>query len=386
MAVAELPWLGDALAQRQVLMAARAGFKLEDAEDPGAIGQALARGEAVVVVPGEVAFTGEALGALIEAGRRGGGDLRFGLGGESGALADRLRLGRDEPALCWLSPTRGGDVATRLIEAERATLDPRERLLPMTFVSPTGEVVRVPLTDRLALPVGHWLQLLWANLLGLGPWLWRALLSPRLPVALARLGAASLASLSVDPWRVAAQLTRRGRRCRLHPAAVVEASHLGDGVSVGAGAVVRGCVVGDGVHIEDQALVEGCALSSGVRVQRQAMVKYSVIGPGAVAGGVMQLGVLGAEASLKFNGILMDVNFGGPVRVRVGQGLAEAPFGMAGVALGRGATVATGVHVAPGRVIPPGVVVVADPAALVRVIPEGLDGLVQVHEGRLVKR
>lgn len=386
MAAGELPWLGTTLAEAQRAALRGAGLGLQAGETQ-AIADALGRGEAVVVFREDTAFTADAVRALVGEGARRGVDLRFSLTGESGRLAAALALGREESPLTYLAPNgTTADIALRISAAPPAELDPRERLLPFGFKSPTGDDVRVALTDRLALPAGHWLQLLWANLLGLGPSLWRALLSPSLPVALLKLGAASLASCSVDPWRVGAELVRTGRGCRVHPRAVVEASVLGDGVQIGAGAIVRGCVVADGAIIEDQALVEGCVISAGVRVQRKAMVKYAVLAARSVAAGIMQLGVLGPDAVLKYGGILMDVNFNAGVRVRVGEGLAPAPFGMAGVCLGRGSTVATGVHVAPGRVIPPGLTVVADTSTALRVIPDGLSGLVEVRDGRLVQR
>ena len=38
-----------------------------------------------------------------------------------------------------------------------------------------ADFVSLPLTDGIVVPVGHWSQTLWGNLLALGPYLWREL-------------------------------------------------------------------------------------------------------------------------------------------------------------------------------------------------------------------
>ena len=140
------------------------------------------------------------------------------------------------------------------------------------------------------MPTWHWLQLIWANLLGLGP-----VLVAWIDGTKHRRGAvqgiwAVLRARSLPRLRVGAKLGRRGKRCRIHPSAVVEGCWLEDDVEIGANAVVRGCVIGHGVVIEDLAMVEFSVLDAGAQVQRQAMVKFSTLSRGAAVGGLMQLG------------------------------------------------------------------------------------------------
>lgn len=372
--VAELPLLGGTLGSTQEAAFRRAGLRLVEGTADEAAPRVLLREDALA--------RPEALRALVAAGRKARKDLRWSLQGEAGELARSLSLGRpDEPLLVWLE-AGGSASAARLAAAEAANLPSLERALPVPVVSQG----RLPITDRLVLPMNHWAQVLWANLLGLGPFLWQELLGRNPALALARLGWAALRSLSPRPERWMAHIGRRGRGCRVHPSAVVEASWLGEGVEVGAGAVVRAAVLGDGAVVEDQAMVEGCALGPRARVQRQAMAKYSVLGAGCAFAGTMQLGVLDAEAVVKHGAVLMDMALGAPVRVDVAGVRVDAPFGLLGVCVGRRATLSAGVVVAPGRVVPPELTVLPPSGQILRSIDPDLRGAAEVRDGRLVAR
>ncbi len=250
-----------------------------------------------------------------------------------------------------------GDRMARAAGLPMRPFDARERVLP-GVVLPSGPI-RV--ADAWVMPVGHWTQLLWANLLTLGPFLWARLVGGGV-AAPVRLGWAALLAGSTAPEDVAARLNRLGPGARVHRTATVEGCVLGARARVGAGAVVRGAVLGDDAVVEELALVEGSVLGAGARVQRLAMAKFSVIEAGAAFAGIMQLGVVGRGATVKHGAILMDMAFGQAVRVRVGDALVAAPHGLCGVCVGDGAVLASGIRVAPGRAIPPGLEILGDPA------------------------
>jgi acetyltransferase-like isoleucine patch superfamily enzyme len=277
----------------------------------------------------------------------------------------------------WIA--RAPDVATADTLPE-AWFDVSEREIP-GMALPSGPV---RIADAWAYPVGHWTQLLWANLLALGPFLWEVLVG-RGPAALPRLAWAALRAVSVAPEDVAARLNRLGPGARVHRTATVEGCLLGRGARVGAGAVVRGAVLGDDAVVEELALVEGAVLGRGARVQRLGMAKFSVIEDHAAFAGIMQLGVVGKGAVVKHGAILMDMTLGQAVRVRVGERLEAAPHGLCGVCVGDGAVVAAGVRVAPGRVVPAGVEVLMDPGVILT-HPQVDAGVRRafVRDGRLV--
>ncbi len=312
----------------------------------------------------------------------------------SRAAVEALRGGvRGVPAMTLLGPIAaltGAPVwiarMADLPEARRMAeelpedrFDARERALPGVEL-PTGPV---KVADAWVLPVGHWNQLLWANLLALGPFLWERLVGAG-PWGALRLAWGAVRAGSTAPEDVAARLNRLGPGARVHRTATVEGCVLGARARVGAGAVVRGAVLGEDAVVEELALVEGTVVGRGARVQRLAMAKFSVIEDAAAFAGIMQLGVIGRGAVVKHGAVLMDMAFGQDVRVRVGDRLVSAPHGLAGVCVGDGAVLASGVRVAPGRAIPPGLEILLDPGTvLTRLdLPAGTSRAV-ARDGRL---
>lgn len=370
-------WLGLPLAARQERAFLEAGHRFS--EMPLDAGRAIAIRE-------DVAITTQAVDLLAREGAAREQDVAWGCTGRIGAFLDEVALGDDGPLAVYLHDGGSADPG-RLAEAERLSLDLGERLLelPVSRAQFGADVLELPLADALVAPTAHWLQHLWANLLGLGPFLWRGLAGRNIVEVAVRLSWAALRAGSIQPARVAAKLGRRGRGCRIHPAAVVEGCWLGDAVEIGAGAVVRGSVLSDGAIVEDQALVEYAVLDKGARVQRQAMCKFSVLGRGAAMAGTMQLGVVGADAAVKFGAVLMDMTLDEGVRVPVGDSLVLAPLGLAGVCVGEGALVGSGVRIAPGRAIPAGVTVLPAPESILRRIPEDTGGTCVVRDGALVR-
>lgn len=248
-----------------------------------------------------------------------------------------------------------------------------------------ADLIELPLTERIVLPCGHWLQLLWANLLGLAPFLWRELAGRNIIEVIWRLSGAVLRTGSIQPLTVGARLGRRGRGCRVHPSAVVEGCWLGDDVQIGANAVVRGCVLGDGAAIEDLALAEFSVLGPGARVQRQGMMKFSLAREAAAVAGTMQLGVLDRGAALKAGAFLMDMALNQDIQVNHRGSRCPVPLGIAGVGVGARTVVGAGVKVAGGRALPPDLQISASSDVVVR-IPEDLTGAVTVRDGTLSPR
>ena len=368
-------WLGRALGERVEWAFVEAGISFIGADSPDAsLGRFLVREDVVLTRDAVAAFAALA----------GDEDLKFESQGRLANFISELAFGDDGPWLVYLAP--GGEVTEeRLEEARPVAIDPKERMLsfPLSEEHHGASAVELPISDRLVMPTWHWLQLIWANLLGLGPFLWRGLMGRNIIEVLVRGFFAVLRAGSLRPHKVGAKLGRRGKRCRIHPTAVVEGCWLEDDVEIGANAVVRGCVIGHGVVIEDLAMVEFSVLDAGARVQRQAMVKFSTLGRGAAVGGLMQLGALDRHAALKRTGVLMDVSFGQGVQVPVDGGRFPAPLAMAGCCVGERSTVGAGVHVAAGRCIPSGLTIVAGPSSTLTHIPEDVEGLTRVADGAL---
>ena len=367
------PWLGHSVADRQERAFLEAGVALEES---------LSEDKTRLLVREDVVLTRDAVLAMLEAGS--GSDASWVAGGRAGVFHRQVALGDDGPWFVVLAP--GGPItAERIAAAPPVEISLEERMLtfPLSEAHHGVAAVELPISDRLVLPTWHWLQLLWANLLGLGPYLWRGLVGRNIIQVACRAGWAAMRARSLNPRRVGAKLGHKGTGCQIHPSAVVEGCWLGDDVEIGAGAVVRGSVLADGAAVEDLALVEFSVLGPGARVQRQAMVKFSLLGANCAAGGLMQLGTLDRNAALKRTGVLMDMALGQGVEVMLGGARVPAPLGLAGVCVGEGSVIGAGVQVAPGRSIPPGVNVVPGPHTTLTRIPSSVSGTMMVQDGTL---
>ncbi len=375
--VADLPWMGLPLGERQDRAFVENGLELVSLEDVGTGPRLLVRAD--------VALTPAAVKAMVEAiGASGDHDFAWVADGRVGNLARELAFGRDEPLLVYLCPGGAADAA-RIAAAPLEEQPAQERLVefPLAPGQFSADVLELPLTERMVLPVGHWVQLLWANLLGIGPWLYRTLGGNNVVSLAWRLFWAVLRARSLQPMRVAAQYVRVGKGCRIHPSAVVEASWIGDDVEIGPNAVVRGCVLADGASVEPLALVEGCVLGRGARVQRLALAKFSVLCDRSMVGGDVQLAVVGTSAAVKRGAQLFDQAFDQKPKIRVEGRICPAPMGLVGVGVGARSLVGAGVRVAPGRALPPDVQVVIDTSNVLRSFDDGARGLHEVRGGRL---
>lgn len=342
-------------------------------------------GERLVVMEG-TALGRNALKCALAAGRSAGRDARFRLGGWTGDLIAEVLRGRCT-GLTYLQgpdPLGSGGLDARLRAAAELELDPAEQSVQVWL--PEADAFAV--SDRVVLPVRHWADLLWANLIGLGPALWGTLVSRSVPGSIVRLIWASIRSMSFRPEVVAARLSRRGRGATVHPTAVVEGAWLGPNVRVGAGAVVRASILGPGTVVEDLAVCEGVVSGEGALIQRQAMCKFSVLGPGARVAGAIQLAVMGPDSSIKRGAYLMDRSLaeGSAVRILLDGELGPAPLGMTGVCVGARTIIGSGVWVAPGRCLPPDLVIGKDSVLLRPDPPAEFEAgqVLVVRDGRLM--
>jgi carbonic anhydrase/acetyltransferase-like protein (isoleucine patch superfamily) len=369
---ATLPFLDGDLGHAQRYAFEKNGITLKGIHELDPKQPALLLREDVVVSP-------QTVSAALQA--PGNSNVQFALTGLSGRFHEELRFGESTP-LFIRKPSGPWQIDPDL---ETCTLDPKER--EIKFPLPPGQFHRstleIPWSDLILVPCHHWVPLMWANLLALGPTLFHRLSSKNPFILGFRLAGAIWRSASVQPLRIATGFRRMGKNCRIHPSAVVEASWLGDNVEIGAQAVVRGCILGDGAGVEDQGLAEGVILQRGARVQRKAMVKFCVLGERSMAGGYLQLGLMEQESACKLTSALMDQAFGQAVEVRVGGQPYPAPLGLAGVGVGKGTIIGANVFVAPGRFVPPGLQIMPPPEVVLRRVPVGLKGRVIVRNGTL---
>lgn len=217
--------------------------------------------------------------------------------------------------------------------------------------------------------IHHWCHVLWANQVAPGV---EARNRPKWVWIVWGLWAA-LRAMSLNKWKVMAKMNRMGRKCDIHPTAIVEFCTLGEGVSIGAGAQVRFSTLGAGTHIMPGALVEFSALGDKCIVNQNSAVKFSVMYPGAISGHqLIQLSVLGREAVTTYGSNCIDMNFHQEIRVPLDGKLHSVGQRTLGCAIGHRATLGTGFWIASGRAVPNDYFVVRPPHEIIYRIPEGL--------------
>ena len=359
--VLERPVLGMSLAERQerAILLAWGAWAHEESK-------------AKLWIREDVYVTSEAIEVFVKkAKEKPPGVYCFKADGLFGGWLTDLMLGDTGPLMVWKS-VGGPPSDEELEEAKDIIIPSKERVFPMPVSKAQfgADILQIPLSDFVVVPTRHWLQLLWCNLMGLAPFLWRELVGRKPVTAMWNLFKAFVRKPTFKFPVLFTALGRKGKGCQIHPSAVVEGSWLGEGVRIGANAVVRGCVLAEGAVVEDLALVEFSVLGEKALVQRQAMVKFSVLAARSAAAGVMQLGVLDQDAMLKRGAYLMDMRLGESAKIKVDGELRKAPLGLAGCCVGARTIVGLGVRVAAGRYIPPDLHIVAAPEQTLIKIPE----------------
>lgn len=276
--------------------------------------------------------------------------------------------------------------------AEPLLVDSGRRRLTLPFSSrlPPMRDVNVPVTDRVAFELTSWVHLWMANLTFIAVSFMGRVRSARGLAWLAwRVGLGTIGALSLRPFSIAlsilARCVVRGRGCRIHPSAVVEASILGRGVDIGPQCVVRGSILGDRVRVLEQSVVDGSVLGDDVLVNPQGLVKLTVAYPRAVFSWI-QAGVVGEGAFLSTLCRPLDMKVQGEVRVRHRGRLIGTGLSFLGCCIGHHSFVSADSVIAPGRLIPNDHRIVSDDSRHIRDVPEGLpvddllvdrDGIVQ---------
>lgn len=370
-ATSDATWAGDPVPVRQRAEAIAAGLAFGPSSD-------------VITISAGAIASGPAIAAFVRVSHAVEGDV-------IGILGEPMAAWCDDPALgspARLIRLRGGGSfdAARLAAAKTVTIpvEGASTLDVRLADVPGGRTVALPTAPAVLCAVDGWAGLLWANLLSLGPVLKAEIPRPAwsLPFRAARAlwtGGTGEAFL--------ARMSRVDAGAFVHPDASITASWIRAGARIGPGAVVAYSIVGEGASVEAQGLVQFCVLGAKAHVQRKGFAQYAVVHTDGAVAGTLQLAVVGPGAAIKRGAVLFDQTLDGEaVRVYRHGDLHPVPLGSIGVGVGARSVLGSGVQVAPGRTVPPDLHVIADASAILRRIPEGSTGLVEVKDGTLVAR
>ncbi len=249
-----------------------------------------------------------------------------------------------------------------------------EHTLPLSHPAFAGVADRpFPVTAAMAHTIRHWAHLMQVNQL--------ALLSFALhkrehieASVLRKIGFALKIfwrAKSIHPAKLEAAVTEHGKGCKIHPTAVIEASILGDDVTVGAGVVIRHSWIGNGVQIGDQVRVTNSVIHERSIVAPQANIFLCLLLPHAfVSAGVgHQISVFGRESFIAAGVTIYDLSFGGPIKTQHRGERVSSGVRFLGACIGHRARIGPHVRIGYGETIPNDSFLVADPDQLVRDLP-----------------
>ena len=241
--------------------------------------------------------------------------------------------------------------------------------LPEYYLGTPGLSLGLP--KRPFMELHHWCHVLWANQAA-----WAVEARNRSAWRWILWGLwALLRAFSFNKWKILAKMNRIGRKCDIHPTAVVEYSVIGDGVTIGPHARVRFARVGAGTTIMDGACVEWSSVGERCIVNQMGTVRYCVLYPEAISGHhLIQLSVLGRRAVTTYGSNCIDVNFAREIRVPLDGELHSIGQRSLGCALGHGSRLGTGFWIASGRMVPNDCFIVLPPHEVVHTIDQTLGG------------
>lgn len=197
-----------------------------------------------------------------------------------------------------------------------------------------------PVSECPLLQIDHWVHILQANRLAMAATIHRERRKFGELNVLVRvwkmLGVWIRSGFSLRRGALMEALTTVGKDCDIHPTAILEGCVVGDRVRVGPYAVLRGSVLRDDVQIDEHAVVNGCVLGDGAHIDRRGMVNLCVLYPGAHVsnGWGIQFCVFGRDSFLALSGMIYDLSFKDPIKVRVGDRRVSSGLHFLGAAIG----------------------------------------------------
>jgi acetyltransferase-like isoleucine patch superfamily enzyme len=257
-----------------------------------------------------------------------------------------------------------------------------------------------PVTTSIAFHVNHWVNLLWANQLGIiVKWVeqitehpfwttWKLIKSLLIYIFSGFAQLFRYESLSIafggTAWRVAVvrAFNKIGKNCEIHPSAILHFCIVGDNVKIGPQSYIFGSVIGDNVIIEEKTKIILTSLGAGCYVSQITILNGVAAYPdGDVCIDGAHFCLAGRNVKLTGLARPLDVRTDGPIKV-VYNGKAE-PVGqeILGSCFGHGCFIGPDIYILPGREIPNGAIIIQPPGrVLVRVPRDVKPGVPMVIE------
>jgi carbonic anhydrase/acetyltransferase-like protein (isoleucine patch superfamily) len=246
------------------------------------------------------------------------------------------------------------------IEAEQKAFP----IQPGDFLPSSVEVKFNPaFTDALLFHVCHWVHLWLLNLLALGDQLLRTFTGSKVRMALR-----ALSAFSLNKHKIAARFVVKGKGCDIHPTATVQASILGDKVTIGPYSIVQGCILGDGVKINEQSITIASIFGAGTSTCPRGWSKLCITYPNT-SSGRMHACLIGRNVFMASLAYFFDVKLQGTIKLAHDGKMVDTGMNFLGGCVGHNAIVGPDCWIASGREIPNGAMVMKNPGEVLSSIP-----------------
>jgi acetyltransferase-like isoleucine patch superfamily enzyme len=234
--------------------------------------------------------------------------------------------------------------------------------IPMPEQICGDEKYLVPLTERFIIQVNHWINLWAANISTLLEEGARLQKMPKITAVILALKAHSL-----NQWKILGRLNKIGQGCDIHPTAYIEASTIGDNVTIGAGAIIRESVIGKGTFVDNGVIIEKSVIAE-KNLILDGHIMYSVLYPGTSASTHRVItSLIGKNALIGADVTLTNFRFDGKSVMVIKDGTkTDTGNQFIGCCLGHGVYLGAGCIVAPGRTIPGGLRITLEDTRIIR--------------------
>ena len=249
------------------------------------------------------------------------------------------------------------------IEAEQKAFP----IKPGEFLPSTVDVKFTPaFTDAILFHVCHWVHIWLLNLIVLGDELLRTFTANKFKLVLR-----ALSAFSLNKHKIASRFVIKGKGCDIHPTATVQASVLGDRVTVGPYSIVQGCILGDDVKINEQSIIIGTVFGEGTSTCPRGWSKLCVTYPKTSAGR-MHACLIGRNVFMASLAYFFDVKFQGTIKVWHEGNMVDTGMNFLGGCVGHNAIIGPDCWLASGREVPNGAMIIKNPKEVISSIPPDL--------------
>ena len=184
--------------------------------------------------------------------------------------------------------------------------------------------------------------------------------------------------------RLVRYFNRIGRRCRIHPSAVLEACVIGDDVEIGPHTYLRAAVIGSGSVIREGSNLHGVAIGPKSYVLRCDMTNAYVGSSTVVATSVFLNSLLGNESFIGGGTGFADyLSAHRDIDLRLPGGIESAGQRFLGSGVGDNCFIGAGLLFSPGEAIPSGAKVL-NPSQITGV-PAEFDQVFAVSRGTVTR-